>query len=43
MGEYERQRARAERRRRNIARTVCAIIAIAMLASLVIPALFSGF
>ncbi|MEE8725856.1 hypothetical protein [Bifidobacterium crudilactis] len=43
MGEYEKQRARAERRRRSIARVVCAVIAVAMLASLIIPALFSGF
>jgi hypothetical protein len=43
MGEYEKQRMRAERRRRNITRAVCAIIAAAMLASLIIPALFSGF
>jgi len=42
MSAYSHERERRERRRRNIARAVCLVIAVALLASLIIPAIFSG-
>ena len=42
MSAYSHERERRERRRRNTARVVCLVIAVALLASRVIPAIFSG-
>ncbi|WP_258334471.1 hypothetical protein [Bifidobacterium asteroides] len=42
MSAYSHERERREHRRRNTARAVCLVIAVALLASLVIPAIFSG-
>ncbi|WP_269421029.1 hypothetical protein [Bifidobacterium coryneforme] len=39
MNKYRDER---ERRRRNVARVVCLVIAVALLGSLLVPALFSG-
>ncbi|WP_258323549.1 MULTISPECIES: hypothetical protein [Bifidobacterium] len=42
MNKYRDERERRERRRRNVARVVCLVIAVALLGSLLVPALFSG-
>ncbi|MEK0306315.1 hypothetical protein [Bifidobacterium favimelis] len=42
MSNYSDECERKERRRRITARTVCVVIAVAFLAALVIPAVFSG-
>lgn len=42
MSDYRAEREQRERRRRNIMRAVCIVIAAAMLVSLVIPAVYAG-
>lgn len=41
-GDYRTEREQRERRRRIIMRAVCVVIAVAMLGSLVIPAVYAG-
>lgn len=42
MSDYRTEREQRERRRRTIMRAVCIVIAVAMLGSLVIPAVYAG-
>ena len=42
MSDYRDEREQRERRRRTMGRTVCIVIAAAMLLSLVIPAIYAG-
>lgn len=42
MSDYRTEREQRERRRRIIMRAVCVVIAVAMLGSLVIPAVYAG-
>ena len=42
MSDYRDEREQRERRRRPMVRTVCIVIAAAMLLSLVIPAIYAG-
>lgn len=42
MSDYRIEREQRERRRRIIMRAVCIVIAVAMLGSLVIPAVYAG-
>ncbi|WP_263390578.1 hypothetical protein [Bifidobacterium myosotis] len=42
MSEYQDSRQQRESRRRTVVRVVCIIIAVAMLGSLVIPAIYAG-
>ncbi|WP_308283290.1 hypothetical protein [Bifidobacterium pluvialisilvae] len=42
MNEYRKEREQRERRRRLVARAVCIVVAVGMLVSLVIPALYAG-
>ena len=42
MSEYQDSRRQRENRRRTMVRVVCAVIAVAMLGSLVIPAISAG-
>ena len=42
MSDYRDEREQRERRRRTMVRTVCIVIATAMLLSLVIPAIYAG-
>lgn len=42
MSDYRDEREQRERRRRIMVRTVCIVIAAAMLLSLVIPAIYAG-
>ncbi|WP_277725022.1 hypothetical protein [Bifidobacterium catulorum] len=42
MNEYRKEREQRERRRRLVARAVCIVVAVGMLVSLVVPALYAG-
>ena len=42
MSDYRSEREQRERRRRTLVRAVCIVIAVAMLGSLVIPAVYAG-
>lgn len=42
MSDYRTEREQRERRRRIIMRAVCIVISVAMLGSLVIPAVYAG-
>lgn len=42
MSDYRDEREQRERRCRTMVRTVCIVIAVAMLLSLVIPAIYAG-
>lgn len=42
MSDYRTEREQRERRRRIIMRAVCIVIVVAMLGSLVIPAVYAG-
>lgn len=42
MSDYRDEREQRERRHRTMVRTVCIVIAAAMLLSLVIPAIYAG-
>ena len=42
MSDYRDEREQRERRRRTMVRTVCIVIAVGMLLSLVIPAIYAG-
>ncbi|MDB6733380.1 hypothetical protein [Bifidobacterium longum] len=42
MSNYQDGRQQRENRRRTIVRVVCVVIAVAMLGSLVIPAIYAG-
>ena len=42
MSDYRDEREQRERPRRTMVRTVCIVIAVAMLLSLVIPAIYAG-
>ena len=42
MSNYQDSRQQRENRRRTIVRVVCVVIAVAMLGSLIIPAIYAG-
>ena len=42
MSDYRDEREQRERRRRTMVRTVCIVIAAAMLISVVVPAIYAG-
>ncbi|WP_277596637.1 hypothetical protein [Bifidobacterium callimiconis] len=42
MNEYRKEREQQTRRRRTVARAVSVVVAVGMLGSLVIPALYAG-
>jgi len=42
VNEYRTEREQRERRRRNIMRAVCIVVAVAMLGSLIVPAIYAG-
>ncbi|WP_279324812.1 hypothetical protein [Bifidobacterium primatium] len=42
MNEYRNEREQRDRRRRMIARAVCIVVAVGMLVSMVVPALYAG-
>ncbi|WP_258900824.1 hypothetical protein [Bifidobacterium breve] len=42
MSEYQDSRQQRENRRRAIVRVVCIVVAVAMLGSLIVPAIYAG-
>lgn len=42
VSDYQDKREQHERRRRNVVRAVCLVVAAAMLLSIVIPAIYAG-